>query len=205
MWLTVIMIAFVVAVLLAFTVLRSMRGPSTTKIDPFGVSEPWRQFVSGAQRAGTKLHVTVDAADDGPLKTRMLAIAERFDTGLQETWQIAKRGDRIDEAVRRLDPTALRSKHESLVARRESTPSADLDAAVTSLENQLASTDRLKAESARTADTLRLAQTRLDELVSRAAEVSIGAGDTDRYEHDVDDLVIELEALRQAVEETNRS
>ena len=36
----------------------------------------------------------------------------------------------------------------------------------------------------------------------RATEVSIGAGDTDAYEHDVEDLVIELESLRQAVEET---
>jgi hypothetical protein len=205
MWLIVIIVAAVLAAVAAFSLLRSMRGDSTAKIDPFGVGEPWRQFVSGARRAGTKLPTTVDAAEDGPLKTRMLAIAERFDTGLQETWQIAKRGDQIDETVRRLDPTALRSKLESLTTRRKATPTADLDAAVTSVENQLASTNRLKAESARTADTLRLAQTRLDELVSRAAEVNIGARDTDRYEHDVDDLVIELEALHQAVEETNRS
>ncbi len=73
-----------------------------------------------------------------------------------------------------------------------------------SIRSQIESTERLKAESAKTADRLRLTQTRLDELVTRAAEVAIGAGDTDAYEHDVDDLVIELEALRQAVEETNR-
>jgi hypothetical protein len=205
MWVLLIIVAAVLIAVAAFGLLRSMRGDSTAKIDPFGVSEPWRQFVSGAQRSGTKLHSTVDAAADGPLKTRMEAMVERFDQGLQETWRIAQRGDQIDETVRRLDPTALRSKLESLIARRESTPTADLEAAISSVESQLASSDRLKAESGRTADTLRLAQTRLDELVSRAAEVAIGAGDTDRYEHDVDDLVIELEALRQAVEETNRS
>jgi hypothetical protein len=32
--------------------------------------------------------------------------------------------------------------------------------------------------------------------------VSIGTGDTDRFAHAVDDLVIELEGLRLAVQET---
>ena len=64
---------------------------------------------------------------------------------------------------------------------------------------------RLTSESERAADRLRLTQTRLDELASRAAEVSMGVADTDRYANDVDDLVIELESLRLAVEETDRA
>ena len=67
--------------------------------------------------------------------------------------------------------------------------------------SQLASADRLKALSAQTADRLRLTQARLDELVTRAAEVSVGASDTDHFAHDVDGLVIELEALHLAVRE----
>lgn len=173
-------------------------------IDAFAVGEPWRQFVQGAQRAGQRLHVTVASADDGPLKDRMSAIVDRLDDGLAETWKIARRGDQIDDAVRRLDPTSLRSKQASLEERLATTPSDDVESALTSVRGQIDSTERLKAESTRTADRLRLTQTRLDELVTRAAEVAIGAGDTDAYEHDVDDLVIELEALRQAVEETNR-
>ena len=77
----------------------------------------------------------------------------------------------------------------------------NLDAAVASVEGQLASADRLKQLSASTADNLRLTQSRLDELVARAAEVSVGAGDTDRFAHDVDDLVLELESLHEAVRE----
>ena len=80
---------------------------------------------------------------------------------------------------------------------------ASADAAVESVESQLASAERLKALSASTADRLRLTQARLDELVARAAEVSVGSTDTAIYEHDVDNLVIELEGLRQAVAETN--
>ena len=45
-------------------------------------------------------------------------------------------------------------------------------------------------------------ETRLDELVARASEVRIGTVDTANYQRDVDDLVIQLEALHQAVEET---
>lgn len=173
-------------------------------IDPFAVGEPWRQFVQGAQRAGQRLHATVASADDGPLKQRMSTIVDRLDDGLAETWSIARRGDQIDDTVRRLDPTSLRSKQASLEERLASAPSDDVESALASVRSQIDSTERLKAKSAKTADRLRLTQTRLDELVTRAAEVAIGAGDTDAYEHDVDDLVIELEALRQAVEETNR-
>jgi len=174
-------------------------------IDPFAVGEPWRQFVQGAQRAGQRLHTTVAAAADGPLKERLSTIVDRLDDGLAETWAIARRGDQIDETVRRLDPTTLRSKQATLEERLAATPSDDIQSALASVRSQIDATERLKAESSRTADRLRLTQTRLDELVTRAAEVAIGAGDTDAYEHDVDDLVIELEALRQAVEEINRT
>lgn len=134
----------------------------------------------------------------------MESIAGRLDDGLEETWTIARRGDQIDDTIRRLDPTALRSKLATLEARAAASSTPDIDAAVTSVQDQLESVRRLELESKKTADRLRLTQTRLDELVSRAAEVAVGAGDTDLYEHDVDDLVIELEALRQAVDETNR-
>jgi hypothetical protein len=48
---------------------------------------------------------------------------------------------------------------------------------------------------------MRLMNSRLDELAVRATEVSIGSGDSDRFATDVDDLVLELEALHQAVQE----
>jgi len=197
-----VVVAVVVAVGVGLAV--SLRADERGALDPFTVGEPWRQFVQGATRSGTKLHQTIDGAADGPLKTRMQSIADRLDDGLRETWEIARRGDQIDETIRRLDPTALRSKLDTLEARSSGDPTPDVDAAASSVRSQLESVRRLEIESEKTADRLRLTQTRLDELVSRASEVAIGAGDTDAYEHDVDDLVIELEALRQAVDETNR-
>jgi hypothetical protein len=178
------------------------RGAAKTHIDPFTLSEPWRQMVQGAQRAGKHLHETVSGTPAGPLRERMDGIVDKLDQALTESWEIARRGDAIDDAVGRLDPTALRSKLDTLRAKADAAPSDDLTAAITSVESQLASADRLKELSAQTAGRLRLTQTRLDELVARAAEVSLGAGDTDAYANDVDDLVIEIEAMRLAVEDT---
>lgn len=178
------------------------RRPSTPAIDPFVLSEPWRRIVQDAQAAGRKLRETVAGVDDGPLKESLLAIVEQLERGLGEAWEVARRGDEIDDAVRRLDPTSLRSKLASAEARRAEAATPDAEAAVASVRRQLESADRLKAQSAETAASLRLTQTQLDELVARASEVRIGAVDTDAYRRDVDDLVIRLEALHRAVEET---
>lgn len=181
------------------------RGTRRPTIDPFTVGEPWRQFVQGAQRSAGRLREIVEATSPGPLRDRMDGVAAKLDHGLDETFRIARRGDEIDAAVVRLDPTSLRSKLATLESQRAAAPSEQLDDAIISVRTQLETTERLKVRSEQTVNTLRLTQTRLDELVARAAEVSVGAGDTDAYEHDVDDLVVELEALRQAVDETGRT
>ncbi len=187
----------------AVTIVRAMpRRRSRPAIDPFVLSEPWRQLMQQAQGAARRLRSTVADAEDGPLRSTMEGIVEQLEHGLDEAWEIAKRGDEIDDAVRRLDPTSLRSKLETMRARRETSPSAEADAAVVSVERQLETADRLKQQSADTAASLRLNQTYLDELVARASEVRIGTIDTEGYRREVDDLVIRLEALHQAVEET---
>jgi hypothetical protein len=177
--------------------------PARPSIDPFAISEPWRHFVQGTQRARYSLRQALDASKEGPLKARLTDIAGRLERAVEESWAIARRGDEIDAAVNRIDPVRLRSQLSTLT--KTDPGGGDRSAAVASIQSQLASADRLKALSASTADRLRLTQARIDELVARAAEVSIGASDTDTYEHDVDNLVIELEGLRLAVAETNES
>lgn len=191
------------AAVYAGTVLQAM--PTATprpSIDPFVLSEPWRQLMQQAQASGRRLRQTVDGVSDGPLKQQLLGIADQLDRGLDEAWAVAQRGDEIDDMVRTLDPTRLRSKLATLEAQATASPSADTEAAVASVRSQLDTADRLKAQSAETAASLQRTQTRLDELVARASEVRAGVADTDAYARDVDDLVIQLEALHQAVEET---
>jgi hypothetical protein len=192
----------------AATVMGAMPRTPRSTIDPFAISEPWRHFVQGTQRARSSLRQAVNATKDGPLKSRLTDIAGRLELAVQESWAIAKRGDEIDAAVNRIDPVRLRSQLATLTKIDPGAiagESGDRSAAVASIESQLASADRLKALSASTADRLRLTQARIDELVARAAEVSVGTSDTDTYEHDVDNLVVELEGLRLAVAETNET
>jgi hypothetical protein len=198
-WFGAILIGAVVYV--GSVALAMPKAPPRPQLDPFALSEPWRQFVQGAQRSKRQLADTVRASRAGPLRDRLQGIVDRLDHAIAESWQIARRGDEIDAAVRGLDPTRLRSRLDTLKDQSASAPSENVAAAIVSVESQLASADRLKALSASTADQLRLTQARLDELVSRAAEVSIGADDTADFAHDVDDLVVELEGLRLAVQE----
>lgn len=178
------------------------RGPERPRIDPFVLSEPWRKIVQEAQSSQRRLNETVRSADDGPLKDTMTDIVRQLEHGLAEGWAIARRGDEIDDAVRRLDRPRLRARLDAARERAEDDPSPEHAAAIESIERQLATADRLAMQSADAAATLRRSQTQLDELVARASEVKVGAVDTAAYRQEVDDLVIRLEALHQAVEET---
>ncbi len=171
------------------------------QVDPFTVSEPWRRFVQNAQRSRRRFSETVRNTPPGPLHDRLQSIADRLDAGLQQGWIVAKRGHEVDAAVKALDPTRLRSQLAMLQGQAGAAPTANLTAAIESVQSQLATADRLKELSASTADQLRLNEARLDELCARAAEVSVGSSDTDTFASDVDDLVLELEGLRQAVQE----
>ena len=188
--------AYAGAVLLAVP-----RAPRMPAVDPFSVGEPWRHFVTSGQRSKRQLDQTIRSTREGPLRDRLQSIADRLDAGLAEGWATAKRGHEIDTAIRNLDPTRLRSRLDTLRTQSSAVPSENLDAAVASVESQIATAERLKALSASTADRLRLTQSRLDEIVARAAEVSVGASDTDRFASDVDDLVVELAGLHEAVRE----
>jgi hypothetical protein len=178
------------------------RGRRRPVIDPFTLGEPWRQLVQRTQASGRLLRETVERVAEGPLRDTMRAIAEQLDRGIDEAWAIARRGDEIDDAVRRLDPTALRSRLAVAERRAADQPGPDTEAAVASIRRQLDSADRLRQQSEETAAALRVTQTRLDELVARASVVQVGEVDTETYRREVDDLVVRLEALHQAVEET---
>ena len=169
---------------------RTARPP---RMDPFTLSEPWRQFVMEVRRADQRMAKTVMSVDPGPLQDRLASIAARLETGVVETWTIARRGDEIDEAITRLDPTRLRSRRTAALARGDE---------VEALDRQIATVERLRTRSAATADTLRSMVARFGDLAAQATEVAVGAGDTEVYSSQVDDLLIEIEGLRLAIEET---
>jgi hypothetical protein len=190
------------------------RSPRPERIDPFAVQEPWRRFVQEALQARNRIAAAVDRAPSGPLHDRLLEIAARVDTGVDETWLIAKRGQTLVRARRQVDLARIERQ---LAELRPGAPGAgeadrptELDPAVApvveSLEAQRAAATRLDVVIDRTQSELRVLDARLDEAVARTLELSARAG-TDAavagLRSDVDDLVTEMEALRLALDETD--
>ncbi|MCX6520183.1 MAG: hypothetical protein NTZ21_05940, partial [Actinobacteria bacterium] len=70
-------------------------GGGTTRVDPFGVGEPWRRHVAAAQSAQRRFAKIVASMNPGPLRSRMAEIGRQVDRGVDECWQIAKHGDQL--------------------------------------------------------------------------------------------------------------
>ncbi|MEO6125717.1 MAG: hypothetical protein ABIR32_18615 [Ilumatobacteraceae bacterium] len=180
------------------------------RIDPFVLSEPWRRHVQSALSAKGRFDRTVRATSGGPIKDRLVELEAKLDGAVNESWRIAVKGDEIDAALGQLNPQRADAELQRLRAdtgahAAGTTVGADHAAAIASLEATIASGQRMQAVSTSTRGQLELLDTRLEELVARAAEVSIGTGDGGVLGNDVDDLVTSLEGLRLALEESNNN
>ena len=94
------------------------RSPRPERIDPFTVQEPWRRFVQEALQARNRIAAAVDRAPSGPLHDRLHEIAARVDTGVDETWLIAKRGQTLVRARRAGRPRPHRTPARRAAPRR---------------------------------------------------------------------------------------
>ena len=183
------------------------RGPADSRIDPFTLSEPWRRYVADALQAKARFQESVDGARAGPLQDRLREIQDRVDTGVREVWRIARRGHDLVDARRRVDPDAIRAeltRAAALGAQSASATSID-QRMMESLQAQLATVERIEAVINDTDGRLRLLNARLDEAAARTIELSIEAhdvADLGGLGDDVDQMVGEMESLRQAIEET---
>lgn len=171
------------------------RRPRQPAIDPFTIGEPWRRHVSQAQSLQRGYTELVDGTTAGPLQDRMRTIGEQVDKAVVECFEIAKRGDQLDGTLRQLNAPGLRTRLER----------ATDNATRTSLQSQIDSADRIRATRDETDATLRLLTTRMGELLSQGAEVRVGADASDELRTGVDDVVRQLEALHQAVDDVNQA
>lgn len=172
-------------------------------IDPLALSEPWRNYVGQAMSAQARFHRTVATIQPGPLKDRMLEVAKRVDDSVEESWAIGKRGHEIGQALRELGPTEV---YQELLEAQASAKTPEQLRTLQALQSQYDTILRLDAVHTKARDQLRASQERLDELVARAVELkATGATDATALEHDVDAVVDEMEALRQAIEETRNT
>lgn len=176
------------------------RGPA---IDAYSLSDPWRTYVGASQSSKLRYDRTVKAMQPGPLRDRLVEVGARIDTGIEESWRVASRGDDIDGALRELNPNLISSQ---LAQAKQLPPGASRDATVASMESQWASVSRLVKVREDAGSHLRTLDARLDELVARVVELSVtGASDLGGLGSDVESMVSDMEALRQALDETKQA
>ncbi len=184
------------------------RAEQGDRIDPFTLSEPWRHFVQDAIQAQRRFADAVHDARPGPTRDRLQQIEGRVEIGVREVWRIARRGHDLVAARRRLDPDAIRREMAATEANASQPWAAGstLDQTMESLRAQLATVERLERVIADADSRLRLLNARLDEAAARTIELSVQAGDVadlGGLDRDVNTMVDDMEALRQAIEETS--
>jgi hypothetical protein len=186
------------------------RRPKGERIDPFAIGEPWRRFVRDAMRAQSAFERTVQQCRPGPVQERLALVGRRIGDGVTECWRIARQGNALEKALRQLDVEGIRRELAEVAEERRrqrgnEAAQAALARTQAAVESQLASAERLQRVSGEARNRLRLLNAQLDEAVARAVELSLHTGDATQLRpltDDVDSLVGELEALRQAMEET---
>ena len=178
-------------------------------IDPRTLTAPWRGYVERALGQRDRFWRAAERAGTGPLGMQLRVIASRVDAGVEESWEVAQRGHALSSAraevpVReiagQLDQTQAFLTRGGLDADTRSTYERTAEA----LQAQLASAQRMETVIAKADAQLRLLDARLSEAVTRVSELSARAGDVSELGSlgaDVDDVVVEMEALRQALEE----
>ncbi len=181
------------------------RGATQARVEPFALSEPWRTYVVEAQVSKKRFDTVVSGMAKGPTRDRLAAMDERLDEGIDESWKIAKRGHDITQALQALSTASAEKELASVRAGigTDRVPTESETSIIEALQSQIEAARRLDSTVERARDRLRVLDARFDELVARAIEVSVGAGDSDLLRNDVNGLVTELEALRMAIEETS--
>lgn len=179
------------------------------RVDPFSLGDPWKRFVIDAQNAQARYRRAVKRSRSGPLKERLEELGGRIDQAVLECWRVACQGDNLGGALRQLETDRVEA--ELAEARRELNDarggsSASLEATVEALEAQMRSAERLSDVWRSSRDRLRVLNAQLDEAVARAVELSVGAGGSvaafGGLSDQVAEVVSDMEALRQALEET---
>lgn len=163
-------------------------------IDPFTLGEPWRRHVQAALGAQRRYREIVGGVRPGPLRDRLDEIGQQVAQAVVECDEVAARGDEIDAALAHLNVPSLERQLDG----------ATDDAARSSITAQLAAAQRMRATREEIDRQLRLQVVRMGELTALAAEVGVGTHDTELLGVGVNDVVVQLEGLRQAVQEVQQ-
>jgi len=173
------------------------------RVDPRRLSEPWRGLLQAVVDARRRFDEAVDGVRPGPLRDRLGELGDRLDVAVAEAARVAGAGNTLQQGRGRIDTRAIQAELDTARHYGDAGGNAQVVAA---LEAQLASAARLDSTMQSTWDRLRLLDARIDEAVTRTVELSVTQADTSELgglDTEVDSIVGEMEALRQAIEETS--
>lgn len=178
------------------------RAPRRPGINPRQLDAPWRPIIEEILDAADRFDAALGAVRDGPLRDRLTELGRRLGTAVDEAWKVASAGQSLTAGRRQIDTERILS--ELRVA--EQAPRTDRsEQTISAIRAQLASAERLDRTIADIHDQLRLLDARIDETVTRTVELSVTQDDTEAFGGlgaEIDSIVGDMEALRQAVEET---
>jgi hypothetical protein len=185
------------------------REPRQERIDPFTLKDPWRRYVQNSLQAEAKFRETLSELKDGPLRDRLGQIADRIDVGVRESWRVARHGQALADARRKIDVAQVTQELQSISGQAQEPWAAGSSLAQTadSLEAQLGSATRMDELTQDTENRLRMTNAKLDEAVARVVELSVGgsADAVGTLGNDIEGVVDEMESLRAALDESDES
>jgi len=167
--------------------LASSRGP---RIDPFALREPWRNYVKDSLGSQTRFRRSLEKVGDGPLQLRLTEIGQRVDRGVEECWEVARKGQQLTDARRSIDVSSAQ--------RTADAPDGHPDL-IAAASSEIAAHQRLADREESVKTSLKVLNARLDEAVARVAEMATRTSAVDDLAgitNAIDGVVGDLESLR---------
>lgn len=168
-----------------------------------GLRDPWRRYATEAVEARREFGRAVERVSSGAVQERMTSIAGRIDHGVEAIFGVANRAQTLEDARMRIDVARAATDLSTLRADPTTPSRPSLVRTMESLEAQLDTAKRLDAQVYEARENLALLDARLDEAVARGIELSVHRdADLSTLDQEIDDMVLEMEALRQALDAT---
>ncbi len=177
-------------------------GSDMPGVDLRRLNDPWHTLMRDVLDARRRFDRAVSTVKAGPLRDRLGDVGERLGTAVREAWKTALAGQSLSDARAQIDGGRI---HAELAAARQSPETVRSGQTIAAIEAQLASVERMDSTIADAYDRLRLLDARIDETVTRTLELSVSQTDGESLAglgDEIDSIVGDMEALRQAIDET---
>ena len=178
-------------------------------VQPASLAPRWAQPVQAALAARARYQDIVGTLPEGPLRERVQQLGARVDAGVLATWEAACRAAQQEAVVAAIDVTDAiedykAAKRELEAARRAGHVPQGVEERTKALEARHTAANRLANALDDTATQLTVLEARLEAALARAAEVALRPEAADDLGADLDAVVGELGALRQALDGLDR-